>query len=279
MTITADNADERGPRPRSLIVTFFGAYARDLGGWVSVASLVRLMADLGVDAPAVRSAVSRLKRREMLEARSVGGTAGYILSEHARTVLAEGDRRIFSRRVASLSEKWVVVVFSVPESQRNKRHQLRSQLTWLGFGTIAPGVWVAPAHLSADAQRTFERLDVTAYVDMFHAEHISFSDPRAAVAQWWDLDSLRDMYDEFLRAHEPVLTRWNRRSTTSASEAFADYLRAVDSWRRMPYLDPGLPVELMPPGWSGSHAATVFFELHSRLHEPGLQYVREITAD
>src|SRR3546814_9206343 len=56
--------------PRRLIVTVYGLYARERGGRLSVASLVRMLADLGIDDQAVRSAVSRLKRRGLLEPRS-----------------------------------------------------------------------------------------------------------------------------------------------------------------------------------------------------------------
>ncbi len=40
--------------PRALIVTIYGLYAREAGGWLSVAALIRLMAGLGADEPAVR---------------------------------------------------------------------------------------------------------------------------------------------------------------------------------------------------------------------------------
>src|SRR5689334_6651308 len=54
-------------QPRALIVTVYGLYAREAGGWLSVASLIRLMAELGSDEPAVRSSISRLKQRGVLE--------------------------------------------------------------------------------------------------------------------------------------------------------------------------------------------------------------------
>jgi phenylacetic acid degradation operon negative regulatory protein len=49
-----------GPRPRQLIITIYGLYARDEPNWLSIASLVRLMADLGVESQAVRSSVAGL---------------------------------------------------------------------------------------------------------------------------------------------------------------------------------------------------------------------------
>lgn len=72
----AEAAARKAPTPRSLIVSFFGAYGRELGGWIAVADLLALLGDLGVDAPAVRSAVSRQKQRGFLQARQADGVAG-----------------------------------------------------------------------------------------------------------------------------------------------------------------------------------------------------------
>ena len=102
------------------------------------------MTDLDVDASATRSSVSRLKKRGVLEPAKADGQAGYRLSASALAVLREGDARIWSRPRASVGDGWLMVVFSVPEAERGKRHELRSLLTRLGFGTAAPGVWIAP---------------------------------------------------------------------------------------------------------------------------------------
>ena len=162
--------------PRQLIVSLYGLYARQNKGWLSVAAVVRLMAELGVDGQAVRSSISRLKRRGLLVARRVDGAAGYALSPVALDILADGDARIFGRRRATIADGWLLVVFSVPESERDKRHQLRAQLTRLGFGTVAPGVWVAPGHLETEANEVLERLGVTAYAEVFRGQHVAFGD-------------------------------------------------------------------------------------------------------
>ncbi|WP_236542463.1 PaaX family transcriptional regulator [Spiractinospora alimapuensis] len=266
-------------RPRSLIVSFFGSYGRDIGGWVSVADLIALMGELDVEPPAVRSAVSRLKRRGLLAAERIGGVAGYRLSEAGLRILTEGDRRIFHHTVGALSEGWVLVVFSVPESQRNKRHVLRSQLAWLGFGTTTAGVWLAPAHLEPEARAAIRDLGMSEYVELFRATHLGFSDLTEAVARWWDLPALQRMYESFLADHEPELSAWRRSGAAGTmGAAFASHLRAVDAWRRMPFLDPGLPPEVLPEAWAGSRAARVFFDLHALLREPGLAHVREVTG-
>jgi phenylacetic acid degradation operon negative regulatory protein len=268
-----DLNDARPQQPRALIVTLYGLYAREGGGWLGVATLIRLLAELGVDEPAVRSSISRLKRRGILEGERVHGTAGYALSTRARTILDEGDRRIFERPRGSLENGWLLAIFSVPESEREKRHTLRSRLSWLGFGTAASGVWIAPGHLDAETRDVLERYELSSYVDLFQADYLAFGDVRAQVAQWWDLDRLQELYDEFLDAFGTELTRWRRRRSPADAEAFADYVRALTAWRRLPYLDPGLPGEVLPGNWHGARAADLFFELHDRLAAPAHRHV------
>lgn len=263
-------------RPRSLIVTVFGAYAREADGWLSVAALVRLLAAVGVEEPAVRSSVSRLKRRGVLVAERRGGAAGYGLSEVFRTEFDEGDRRIFSRPTGKLEDGWVLAAFSVPESERRMRHQLRSRLTWLGFGTVAPGVRVAPAHLADDTRRVLARVGLSTYVDLFRADYLDFADLREEVSRWWDLDELARKYGGYLDAWQPVLGSWRRRRSVDARDAFRDYMGTLDAWRRLSFLDPGLPGELLPRGWQGTKAADVFFGLRERLAEPAHEFVDDV---
>ena len=265
----------RSARLRHLIVTVYGLYGRSDGGWLSVAALIRLLGDLGVDEPAVRSAISRLKRRGILQARRHEGAAGYQLSPEALAILREGDARIFRRQRGTLAEGWLLAVFSVPESQRHRRHVLRSELTRLGFGMVAPGVWIVPAHLQDATAETLRRLELDSYADLFRADHRAFGDLAEKVRLWWDLDELECRYEAFIEAHEPALRRW-RRSAPSGREAFIDYVRALTDWRRLPYLDPGLPAELLPDGWIGIRAAEDFFALRGLLEEPARGYVQQV---
>ena len=274
------DASARSARLRHLIVTVYGLYARSDGGWLSVAALIRLLAELGVDEPAVRSAISRLKRRGILESRRQAGAAGYQLSGEALAILREGDARIFRRRRATLADGWLLAVFSVPEPERHRRHVLRSELTRLGFGMVAPGVWIVPAQPDDATAQTLGRLGLDAYADLFHAEHLAFGDPADKIRQWWDLDELARRYQDFIDAHEPTLRRWSPAGAAAAAkhEAFADYVRAVTDWRRLPYCDPGLPAELLPSGWIGIRAADDFFALRALLEQPARVYVQQVLS-
>lgn len=267
-------------QPKSLILDVYGGFVRELGGWIAVADLIVLMGDLGVDEQAARSSISRMKRRGILERRQHGGVIGYALSDRAQEILLEGDRRIFStQEPAVLGDGWAVVLFSVPEHEREKRHVLRSRLRWLGFGNAGAGVWIAPRRLLEEARDTLERLGLERYTELFEAHYRGFHDLDSMVRRAWDLDELRAMYADFIAAQRPVLERW---STDDAGNddrrAFIDYTLALSQWRKFPYLDPGLPAEMLPSDWEGRTAATLFFALAERTEKRGHRYVEQVVS-
>ncbi|HJT90537.1 MAG TPA: PaaX family transcriptional regulator C-terminal domain-containing protein [Mycobacterium sp.] len=255
----------RDARLAQLIITIFGLYARAEGNWLSVASVVALMADLGGEGQAARSAISRLKRRGVLISERHAETAGYSLAASTLEVLAEGDVRIFERRRAVIDDGWVVVVFSVPESEREKRHSLRSCLTRLGFGTAAPGVWVAPGNLAEETRHALERRGLSEYVDIFAGQYFAFGDLRSKVRAWWDLEELTELYADFLQRYRPALYRLSA-ERLSPQEAFQIYVPMLTQWRRLPYRDPGLPLSLLPPSWNGEAAGELFDDLDKGLN-------------
>src|SRR5687768_1687248 len=53
-------------RHQQLIVTLYGLYGRQVGGAFPVSVLISMLGDLGHDAPGVRSSVSRLKAKGVL---------------------------------------------------------------------------------------------------------------------------------------------------------------------------------------------------------------------
>lgn len=270
MTMTSPDT-----RLAQLIISLFGLYARAEGNWLSVASVVALMADLGTEGQAVRSSVSRLKRRGVLRSDRRSGVAGYSVTESTLDVLAEGDVRIFERARATTEDGWLIVVFSVPESEREKRHALRSCLTRLGFGTAAPGVWAAPGNLALEARQTLERRGLAGYVDIFAGDYLAFGDLRSKVRAWWDLDELTELYADFLSRYRPEAERASSGKFTPL-EAFCTYVPMLTQWRRLPYRDPGLPLSLLPPGWNGVTAGALFDEMNETLSAPAREHAMAV---
>ena len=81
----------------------------------------------------------------------------------------------FVHRRAMEEDGWVVLVFSVPESERDKRHVLRTTLTRLGFGTAAPG-FGSRRDIDVGNARGLERRGLAAYVEIFEGQHVAFGE-------------------------------------------------------------------------------------------------------
>ena len=270
-------AVDRGPEvdanPSELIITIYGLYARTDDSWLSVASIVRLMADLGADEHAVRAAVYRLKQRGVLIRRKIASVAGYELSPTALQSFAEGDARIFGRRRAVLSDEWLILIFSVPETERDRRHELRTELQRLDFGMASPGVWVAPGNLRDETELILRRRGLSKYVDIFQGTYFAFEELKAKVQSWWDFSELDARHRSFIAEYRPAAARWAKRALGDR-EAFGAYIRMVTIWRRIP--DPRLPIEVLPKYWAGLRSEVVFDELSVRLRGPAERHARSV---
>jgi len=268
-------------RPRSQILYIYGGFVRRLGGWLRVSTLLDLLAEFGVEPPVVRAAITRMKSGGLLTSSRRGGVAGYALTPRAWQILEEGDRRILTaREPASLADGWVLVIFSVPETQRDKRHQLRSALSWLGFGTVASGAWIAPRRLRAEVESTLARAGLLDYTERFDVSNGGVEASRRLARKCWDLPGLAWMYSSFATRWEPVLERWCNSESDDVlpRAAFRDYISVVAEWRRLPFLDPGLPTEILPDDWEGEKAKWIYFALLGRIDELALGYVKARAA-
>lgn len=265
-------------RTQQLVTSVIALYGRPQP--LTVAAIVRLLGLLGVEEPAVRTALSRLKRRHVLVSDKRAGSSVYVLNPELEETFREGDERIFTPRRAGPEEPWVLATFSVPESHRNLRYQIRKILTRRGFGTVSAALWIAPGQVYEGARRDLEREGLAHLVDFFSAHSLGMGDLAHQVGTWWDLDDLAIRYRQFETMFRPLLERWRPGTLTerTCGEAFADYVDAVTAWRRLPYVDPGLPPESLPRDWPGLAAERLFGELHSLLAEPAARFTRDLVS-
>ncbi|MEV5012828.1 PaaX family transcriptional regulator C-terminal domain-containing protein [Streptomyces sp. NPDC055692] len=289
----ADSIEIPAPtiRHQRLIVTLYGLYSREPGNALPVAALIALLGDLGYDAPGVRSAIHRLKAKNVLRSTRVGGVAAYELSESAQTIFAEGDRRIFSERRDDPKREWLMALFSVPETQRNLRHKLRSLLTSLGFGTVSSGVWIASSSVYDRTQELLAESELSEFVEFFCGDYLFTGDVRAKVAEWWDLDTIDGLMAEFLAEYGDADGTWARllgddpaqalRSSTPGMcrAAFRYYIPMLTLWRRLPYRDPNLPLEYLPEGWKEPEARRTFARTHRLIAPLAARHTHRVIAE
>ncbi|WP_072688335.1 PaaX family transcriptional regulator [Rhodococcus marinonascens] len=271
-----DDFDSRPGSATSLIRTVLGAYVRDFGGSVAIADFVELMRAVGIPPESTRIAVARLKKKGVLRPRVCGGRGVYEVTEQAEGMFARGDPRIFAFRQMREGDPWRLISFTLPESQRAARHQLRRRLGWIGCGTVSPGLWIAPEYLSREIGDIVDALGLSEYVTTFVSTSVFVPDSMGdAAARWWDLDGIAARHREFLDHHRRRLPAVE---DVSPLEAFVRFVPLLDEWRIIPYIDPGLPAGMLPDDWPGSDSVRLFASARDRYLAPSRDWARGVQS-
>ncbi|MCW2794513.1 PaaX family transcriptional regulator C-terminal domain-containing protein [Nocardioides sp.] len=244
---------------RSALFDVYGDHLRSRGGQAPVASLLRLLEPVGIAAPAVRTAISRMVAQGWLEPVSPDGLRGYRATYLATRRLDEAGERVYRRAPTTWDGTWHLAIVDAP-AHRTARSRLRADLTYLGYAELADSVWVSP-YPRGELDSVLQRAGATA-----HTASADRVDPVPTSA--WDLDSLRAAYvDWLLGAGEQVADQLALHEDDDEA-AFAARFHLVHEWRKFLFRDPGLPDALLPDDWPGREAAELFTREASRL-QPG----------
>jgi phenylacetic acid degradation operon negative regulatory protein len=172
--------------------------------------------------------------------------------------------------------RWTVGAFSLPEQSRDLRHLLRTRLRWLGFAPLYDGMWVSAHDAAAAARQVFQELGVEQST-VLRAEAVAGPGGRSPIAAW-DLDELRQTYQDFVDAYAPLGERVAR-GQVGPTEALVVRTELMDTWRTLPSRDPELPQELLPSTWPMQGARAVFVEVYDGLGPLAEMRVRQIVGE
>lgn len=260
---------------RSALFDLYGDHLRARGGRAPVAALVRLLAPLGVSAPAVRTAISRMVRQGWLAPVRLDDGRGYELTDRARHRLDDAAARIYRTRDRGWKGAWDLwVLDAVPH--RSARERVRSGLAFLGYAPLAESTWVSPwpspevAEVLAAEGARGHRLE-------------AYDEAAADLAgRAWDLDALAAAYTTWLEqarrlvfSPDVVLAAEGVAAGALPEDERAFVVRSylVHEWRKFLFQDPGLPAELLPGDWPGHAAARFFDEEATRLLPAAARFV------
>ena len=243
-----------GSSAKALLLTILGEFVLPHSGSLWTSTVVRSLGAMQVEERNARQAVARLAERGIVHSTKEGRKARWHLTDHGRELLMAGTARIneFGAGDDTWDGRWLVVLCSVPEDQRAKRHQLRTQLEFAGFGFVAPGVAISP-HLDREgaANRVLKDLSLVPGAIVVRAETGELVAADDLLRRAWDLDALGARYAAFL-------TDFSQRAPRSDGSCFAAAVDLVHSWRRFPFIDPEIPPRLLPVRWPGRRAKELF---------------------
>ncbi|GHJ47671.1 PaaX family transcriptional regulator [Catellatospora sp. TT07R-123] len=263
---------------QGLTATLVADYTLPTRAWLPTAAIVTLLAESGVSAAGARTAVSRLARRGVLESSRNGRHSAYRLTREAAAELSAGGAWI-ARFGAQNSWDgcWTLVAFTLPQEQGSQRRMLRGQLRWLGFAPLYDGLWVSPDALNPTVRQRLAAVPLGA-MTVFRADHVELATAtNRNPIEAWDIAAITRHYAAFDRRWSPLVPRV-RAGLITGAEAVRARAEIMDTYRRIPLLDPHLPIGLLPADWPRVRAREVFTAVYDGLAEQAEEHVRTVVG-
>lgn len=276
---------ERRPlRAGSLIITVYGDAIAPHGGTVWLGSLIKLLEPFGLSHRLVRTSVYRLSKENWLTSEQVGRRSYYSLTQSGRRRFEAAYRRIYAVPPQQWDGTWCLLFTALPGITPSQRENLRRELGWQGFGTIAPGVMAHPGLDLADVQSTLQDMNLQDNVAILSAR--SFADAagrtmQTLVRECWNLDQLSRDYRTFLDRFRPVLRGLQNDGEPDPQHCFIVRTLLIHEYRRVLLRDPQLPEELLPADWAGTAARLLCRNLYRLTQTRAEQHLTAVleTAD
>ena len=277
--LTARLLERASPKAKSLIVTIYGDAILPHGGAVWLGSLIELVRPFGVNERLARTAVLRLSRDDWLDSKRIGRRSYYSLTESGRHRFEDAHRRIYAETRGAWDGAWHVVFTLLDSRDGRLREALRRDLTWLGFGAVAPNVMVRPATDAEAIRHVLQDLGVADRVLVMRASDefvASLAALRDLAGGCWDLERLARSYHGFLDDFRPLWRAAEGRRMPPPDLCFVIRTLLIHEYRRVLLRDPQLPDELLPADWPGTAARALCRNLYRLAYRPAERHLMTV---
>ncbi|HET7629558.1 MAG TPA: phenylacetic acid degradation operon negative regulatory protein PaaX [Bacillales bacterium] len=264
---------------RSMIFTLYGDYISHYGNEIWIGSLIRLLEAFGHNEPSVRAAISRMNKQGWVQSHKVGNKSYYRLSERGVRRINEAAERIFKLQSDEWDGKWRMLMYTIPESKRNIRDELRKEIVWSGFGMLSSGLWISPNRLEKQVRDLIDKYDIAPYVHFFISRYGGPHEDSKLVGECWDLDDINHRYERFIDFYSKKYVMDKTRIANGEmdeGECFVERTKLVHEYRKFLFVDPGIPEQLLPEKWLGQYAATLFSDYYKALAEPASEFFESV---
>jgi phenylacetic acid degradation operon negative regulatory protein len=247
-------------RTPSLVATLFGDVVESHDREIWLGSITALLEPLGVNERLVRTAVYRLAKDNFVESTKIGRKSYYRLTEKARRNVGQYDQLIYYPSNKHWDGDWTLVFTGTQGINAKQRAKLRKELTWLGYGIIAPNAYGHPTAPISPTQAILDRVGVTNQVVVLRAHNY---DPmyglgtKGMVRQCFKLSDLEKKYAAFIKHYRSLakaLQNTKQVENEDPEHCFMLRIMLIHHYRRILLLDPKLPAELLPDNWLGQQA-------------------------
>lgn len=230
-------------RTWSIVITVFGDAVLPRGGSLWVGSLLDIFAAMGIGGGVVRTALSRLAVDGWLQGNRIGRNSFYRLTSKGRASFATAAERIYGEPPRNWDGRFHLLLPPSLPGNGTEREALRGAVERSGFGSVAPGVWIAPSSTPVPE-------DAAALTRMEASTDLPAA--RQLARRAWPLPETAEAYRRFLDAFTPLRDWIEAGGVLADLDALTARTLLVHEYRRVVLRDPLLPPALLPEQWPGT---------------------------
>jgi len=195
----------------------------------------------------LRKEFSLLKKDGLIELKPYYHRQVPVLTQKGKLAL---KTRLPFKSYGAWDQKWRLIIFDIPETERKYRLALRDKLNELGFGKVQKSAYLTPYPLVNIIDRFATKLGIRQYLRLLEIGKID--DERKLIEKTWDLENINNGYRNFIGKSRktPRDIYWPLRAKRLEQE-FVEIYEA----------DPHLPREVLPKDWAGTRAYKTFKEI------------------
>lgn len=266
-------------RTPSLIATLFGDVVESHEREIWLGSITALLDPLGVNERLVRTAVYRLAKDNFIASTKIGRRSYYRLTDSARINVSHYDQLIYYPTNKIWDGDWTLVFTGTQGINAKQRATLRKELSWLGYGIIAPNVYGHPTAPIAKTQAILAKAGVTHQVVVLRASNY---DPiyglgtKGMVRQCFKLGELEKKYAAFIKHYRSLakaLQNTGHVEKEDPEHCFMLRVMLIHHYRRILLCDPELPPALLADDWIGHQAQALCAAIYRPLEAVAEQHI------
>ncbi|MCQ4080784.1 PaaX family transcriptional regulator [Streptomyces sp. RB6PN25] len=258
-----------------MLLTVLGELVMPNGDSVWTSSLLYVLTRLGIEEQTARQAIARGASAGWITGHRSGREVQWKLTEAGRHLIEAGAKRVYSMSepAGRWDGNWLILLVTIPQSQRSVRKKLYGALSWEGFGNPTPGVWLSPhPDRRESVQQVIDDFGLRESTLAFVGSSLSIGLTEDEIVQKaWD-------FDEVTAKYEQLLIRFSGLQPEPGDPLLLSHLQLVSEWQRFPFMDPQLPEELLP-NWIGRRAAVVCTQLRNRWYDDAQRRWREVVKE
>lgn len=264
-----NNFQQKRPlRAGSMIITLYGDAIAPRGGTVWLGSLMNLLEPLGISERLVRTSIYRLTQESWLQAEKVGRRSYYSLTGPGLRRFEQAFKQIYSLNTEEWPGSWCLVFLS--QIDVKKRRNIKEELEWMGFGSLAPSVMAHPRINKKEISLLIQEKDTANNLIILQTqpqELLTSKALRLQVKESWNLQQLGKSYGKFIHEFRPLWQELTEENLLTPQQSFLAKTLLIHEYRKVLLRDPQLPDELLPGDWEGRSAKLLCRNLYRQLYQ------------